>query len=78
MQFPVDLTETECKVCLLTIRDCLATKALFRSWRLDYIPYGEWEVGGCDWDVRYYPNHSDISKDWIAFSVCIDSQMVRE
>uniref|UniRef100_A0A0A9DKI9 BTB domain-containing protein n=1 Tax=Arundo donax TaxID=35708 RepID=A0A0A9DKI9_ARUDO len=71
VQFPVDLTETEFKIHLLKIKDDSATKAFYTSWRSDYISYGELDVDGCDWVIRYYPNHSDLRRDWIAFRLVL-------
>ncbi|KAL6605849.1 hypothetical protein ACP70R_041502 [Stipagrostis hirtigluma subsp. patula] len=72
MQFPKDLTETECKAHVLKIKAYSTTKMVIRSCTsTDCISYGALDAGGCDWAVRYYPNHSDLSKEWVAFRLVL-------
>ncbi|TVU11820.1 hypothetical protein EJB05_45425, partial [Eragrostis curvula] len=67
MELPKDLTETGCTVQLIKIYSYSATKKLYGPCKSEYVSYGAYNVGGYDWIVRYYPYHSDLSKDWLAF-----------
>ncbi|KAJ1258847.1 hypothetical protein BS78_10G106800 [Paspalum vaginatum] len=77
MQFSKSITETEYKVHLLQMRNYSASRKNLRSaplYRSEYISYGTYDVAGYDWEVRCYPFHLDLDKEWIAFRLVLRSK----
>lgn len=80
MQFSKDLTETEYKVHLVKIDKYSVNKEYLRSaplYKSEYISYGTFDAAGYDWEVRYYPFHPDLSKEWIAIRLGLRSKVCR-